>query len=306
MAWGRLLFLSQKDFESLLVYLASKIAYDGSKFHGFARQKGYLSVVECVENALMKVGIESEVIGAGRTDKGVHATGQVIKFEVPSFWDKERLRGLLNQKLAPHVMLRRIWEVGEDFHPRYDAKRREYRYIFGRYGGNVWLNDFVSYERFGEEERLREALGIFVGRHDFRLFSKSGSDAKTSIREIYKAILYRHEILGQEFFVACFQANGFLYAQVRLMMGAVLAYSRGEVELETLKLQLLGGGRGGSVVDSARGAAMGNVGEGSGVVGGVAAGDRRARDGREDFGKTRDFYRIPASPNGLYLTKVFY
>ena len=101
--------------------------------------------------------------------------------------------------------------------------------------------------------------------------------------------------------MACFQANGFLYAQVRLMMGAVLAYSRGEVELETLKLQLLGEGSGGSVVDSACNVAMGNVGAGSGV-----AGDRRARDGREDFGKTRDFYRIPASPNGLYLTKVFY
>ncbi|WP_104697341.1 MULTISPECIES: tRNA pseudouridine(38-40) synthase TruA [unclassified Helicobacter] len=221
------------------MFVAAKIAYDGSKFYGFSKQKDYLSVVEFLEKKLATFGIFTKVMGAGRTDRGVHATGQVIKFEVPDYWDLERLLKLFNIKAYPLVAIRRIWKVTENFHPRFDAVKREYRYIFGKSRRNIWLSSYVSYEVYDSQEKIQEALEIFIGKHDFLFFSKRGSDATTSVREIYKAFLYEYQILNDKYLVAVFQANGFLYAQIRMMMGAILAYSRGEITLDDLKSQLL-------------------------------------------------------------------
>lgn len=243
------------------MFVAAKIAYDGSKFYGFAKQQEYLSVVGFLEDAVQKLGIKTQVIGAGRTDKGVHATGQIVKFEIPNFWNLDKLLYLLNLKTYPMVLFKRIWEVAENFHPRFDAKRREYRYIFGRTRKNIYLHSYISCEQYGDKEKIKEAMRMFIGKHDFAFFSKSGSDVKTSIREIYKICLYEHRIFQEKYLVACFQANGFLYAQIRMMMGAILAFSRGELSLEDISLQLLA--------------------------------KKRA-------------YWIPSSPNGLYLTKIFY
>ncbi|SQH71306.1 tRNA pseudouridine(38-40) synthase TruA [Helicobacter mustelae] len=244
------------------MFIAAKIAYDGSKFFGFAKQDdGHKSVVQALEFALKSLGITSNIIGAGRTDRGVHATGQVIRVEIPDFWELERLRNLLNQKLHPSIFLRRIWRVEASFHPRFSAKKREYRYIFGNYLGNVWMASYVSWERYGDKKRISEALNLFVGKRDFGYFCKSGSDNKTTIRQIYHTRLYTHQIFKHDYLVACIQANGFLYGQIRLMMGAVLAYSRKELTYEELELQVLAKKR---------------------------------------------FYSIPASPNGLYLSKIFY
>lgn len=243
------------------MFVAAKIAYDGSKFYGFARQKDCLSVVQFLENKLATCGVFTKVIGAGRTDKGVHATGQVIKFEIPDFWELERLKGLLNIKLYPLVLIKQIWQVGRDFHPRFDAKKREYRYIFGKSRRNIWLGSYVSYECYRSRDKIQEALKLFIGKHNFLFFSKRGSDTTTTIREIYKAFLYKYQILGDEYLVAVFQANGFLYAQIRMMMGAILSYARDEITLDDIKLQLM---------------------------------------------TKKRIYQIPSSPNGLYLSKIFY
>lgn len=243
------------------MFLAAKIAYDGSKFFGFARQKGYISVVQRFEETLKTLGISSQILGAGRTDKGVHATGQIVRFEVPDFWDIEKILRNLNAKLYPEIFIKRIWKVNNDFHPRFHAKKREYRYIFGKYCGNVWLSPYVSIDEFGDVKKIQSGLRLFEGKKDFKFFSKKGDEVYSTIREIYKTRFYQHRIFGHDYFVTCFQANGFLYSQIRMMMGAVFAYSRDKISLEELQDQICG---------------------------------------------NKCYYSIPASPNGLYLTKVFY
>ncbi|PAF46729.1 tRNA pseudouridine(38-40) synthase TruA [Helicobacter sp. 12S02232-10] len=220
--------------------LVAKIAYDGSEFNGFARQRthGIMSVSERIEIALKSMGIEDEIIGAGRTDKGVHSSGQIISFCVPVNREVEKIKTLLNQKLYPHILVKSIRETHNSFHPRFDAKKRGYRYIFSNDFKNPFISKYVSKEIYGDRDRIKEGLKVFLGRHNFAYFKKQGSDTKNDVREIFIARFYRHTILSISYNVIYLEAEGFLRAQVRLMIGAVLAYSRGEITFQDLNLQL--------------------------------------------------------------------
>ncbi|PAF41413.1 tRNA pseudouridine(38-40) synthase TruA [Helicobacter sp. 11S02596-1] len=220
--------------------LLAKIAYDGSAFSGFARQRtqGIMSVSERIEKALKTMGIEDEIIGAGRTDKGVHATAQMISFCVRKDSNLAKIKTLLNQKLSPHIFIKSIQEVPMDFHPRFQAKRRAYRYIFGNEFKNPFISKYVSKEKYGDIGRIAEGLELFLGRHQFSYFKKQGSQTKSDVREIFVARLYQHKILSEIYNVIYLEAEGFLRAQVRLMIGAVLAYSRGEISRDAIICQL--------------------------------------------------------------------
>ncbi len=220
-------------------FIALKMAYNGSRFYGIAPQREVATIVGALDAALGSLGIKSQILIAGRTDRGVHATGQILRLEVPCFWDLLRLKNLLNQKLYPYIRVRKIYEVGSDFNPRFDALSREYCYIFTSHLSNLYLSDFITQVKIGDEKLLRVALGMFAGRHDFRFFQKTRSDQKSTIREIYQIRLRRRRIFKENVWVASFVANGFLYAQIRLIMGAALACSRQEISLEELGLQLL-------------------------------------------------------------------
>ena len=107
------------------------LSYDGSFFQGFQKQKRTPNTITTVlESALRSLNIQGDIIGSGRTDAGVHATGQVIHFDLPDFWtDLSKLRQELNRKLQ-HVRIKHITPVDEDFHARFSAKKRLYRYLF--------------------------------------------------------------------------------------------------------------------------------------------------------------------------------
>ncbi|MDO7253575.1 tRNA pseudouridine(38-40) synthase TruA [Helicobacter cappadocius] len=218
----------------------AKIAYDGSAFSGFARQrqKDIMSVTERIEIALRSMGINDEIISAGRTDKGVHATGQIISFCVDEKIQISKIKSLLNYKLYPYIFVKNIYETDMSFQPRFDARYRGYRYIFCDNFSNPFISKYVSVEKYGSKELIQEALNLFVGKHCFSYFKKQGSDTKTDIREIYKATIYQHKIFSKNCNIIYLQANGFLRSQVRLMIGAALAYSRGEITLEEILLQL--------------------------------------------------------------------
>ncbi|PAF48572.1 tRNA pseudouridine(38-40) synthase TruA [Helicobacter sp. 12S02634-8] len=222
--------------------LKAVIAYDGSVFSGFARQRraGIMSVTEAIESVLKNIGIDDTIIGAGRTDKGVHASGQVISFKALTQIKTDKIRSLLNQKLYPHIYIKNLQEVPLDFHPRFDAKARGYRYIFGSQFINPFISKYISQEKFGDTMRIQEALKLFVGVHHFGYFKKQGSPTKSDVREILSARIYPHKIFSQTYQVIYLEGRGFLRSQVRLMVGIILAYSRGEVRLEDITLQLEG------------------------------------------------------------------
>ena len=211
------------------------IAYDGSAFEGFQRQtRTSRTVTTALENTLKNLGIKSPVIGSGRTDAGVHATGQVIHFDLPDYWrDLPKLRTHLSGHLDA-ITIKHITPVPDTFHARFDARRRVYRYVLKETPPSVFERRYVAYIPDLDVQKLEEALTLFEGTHDFGSFKKSGSETKDDIRTVYKTRLRK---IGK-YYAIYLEANGFLRAQVRMMLSAAFGVSYGELALEQLQEQI--------------------------------------------------------------------
>jgi tRNA pseudouridine38-40 synthase len=207
--------------------VALKVSYNGTHFFGSQTQKSSANtVLGKLEHVLAKLGIEQKVQASGRTDKGVHATGQICHIDLPDFWDDlGKLKRVLNEMLPTTIHIRSIYEVADDFHARYSAKKRLYRYIIKVGESNPFEESFITFIPSLNYEELQEKIKLFEGEHDFAFFMKSGSDIKSSVRVIYRAFCYEYK--GA--IVLCFEANGFLRSQIRMMVGALLSRTSQEI-----------------------------------------------------------------------------
>lgn len=211
------------------------ISYDGSKFRGFQSQKSHSNtVVNTLTSVLRSVGIFDIPIGSGRTDKGVHASNQVLHLDIPKYW-KNRLVPLkqkLNVKLE-YIYVKNIRYVDDSFHSRYHAFKRSYRYIIStKY--NVFESDYVNYQASINPKLIHEAIKYFEGTHDFKYFHKTGSDTRSSIRTIYDIKFYQYK----HYYIFKIVGNGFLRSQVRLMVGFLLEISNQKLNIIDLVNQL--------------------------------------------------------------------
>jgi len=211
------------------------IAYDGSHYLGFQKQKSTKKTVShAIEEALTSLHITSCITASGRTDAGVHATGQVIHFDLPSYWyDLSKLRTTLNRKLK-EIEFKHISKVPSDFHARFSAKKRLYRYIFKTHKPSVFEQKYISFYPTFNVNQLEEALKYFQGEHDFDYFRKTGTVTHTTVRTVYKA-MYR-EYKGYHYIY--FEANGFLRSQVRMMVETCMLYAQGKLSLEQIEEQI--------------------------------------------------------------------
>lgn len=198
------------------------IAYNGTNFLGSQPQKeSKNTILGAIEQVLSALGIKEKLIASGRTDKGVHATGQVCHLDLPLFWnDLKKLKRVLNEMLPSSIKVKSIVQVKNDFHARYDAKKRVYRYIIKKESSNPFLDDFITFDKSVDFEKIKTNIPLFVGEHDFTNFMKTGSDTKSAVRIIYKAFAYKHN----GYIILNFEANGFLRSQIRLMVGALLKF----------------------------------------------------------------------------------
>lgn len=222
----------QKDFK-----VAMKIAYYGVAFFGFQRQNEVLSVSDFLSEKFRSVGIFGEFLASGRTDRGVHASAQVISLNVPHFWDNlEELKTRLNKKLYPYVKIKRIWRVSDEFNARFHAKRRGYCYLLSKQN-SPFLNT-ISLPYLPQNPNLiRLALKELEGQHNFSAFCKSdGCGEKGAIRTIFKARLKEYG----GFYIFSFWGSGFLRSQIRLMVGILLEIDKGNLSIDDLKRQLQG------------------------------------------------------------------
>ena len=212
------------------------VAYDGSVFKGFQRQSRVSDTVQgTIERGLESLGISGPVIGSGRTDAGVHATGQVIHFDLPEYWSKQGLRKLrqhLNSRFRA-IRFKHLTSVDSNFHARYDARERIYRYIC-RPEPSLFERHYIARLDLGDLPRFREALRSFEGTHDFGYFLKTGSETAHNRRTIFKTAF----IQRSRYSFLYFHADGFLRAQVRMMVHAAAAVGRGELKPEALKEQI--------------------------------------------------------------------
>jgi tRNA pseudouridine38-40 synthase len=207
--------------------LAFGIEYDGSDFFGWQRQSSGRTVQGCVEKALSQVADhEVAVICAGRTDTGVHATGQVIHIDTDAVRDsKGWVRGT-NANLPPDVRVRWVTEISDDFHARFAARRRHYRYIIqSQSTGSALLRNRVCREYAHlDEAGMARAAASLIGEHDFTSFRATACQAHSPVRTIYRLDVSR----SGDFIYIDVVANAFLHHMVRCIAGVLRAVGRGD------------------------------------------------------------------------------
>ncbi len=204
------------------------ISYNGTSYLGSQTQtETSNTILGNLEKVLKKLGINFKVIASGRTDKGVHATGQVCHIDLPPFWhDLTKLKRVLNEMLPSSIHVKNIKEVSDEFHARYSAKKRVYRYIMKQSLSNPFEDEFITFDTAANFELLKKNIPLFVGEHDFANFMKTGSDSKSSTRIIYRAFAYKYN----GYIILSFEANGFLRSQIRLMVGALLQLNAVQIQ----------------------------------------------------------------------------
>ncbi len=204
------------------------LSYKGSTFLGSQIQKSSPNTVNgTLELLLQKLHIHSKVIASGRTDKGVHATGQVVHIDIPKFWHNlVKLKRVLNEMITPNIKILQIKKVDDDFHARYDAKKRVYRYLIKDGKPNPFENDFISFYQNVDFATLEKNIKLFEGTFNFINFMKTGSEVQSTTRKIYKSFAYEHK----GYIVLYFEANGFLRSQIRLMVGSLFSLNAKEIQ----------------------------------------------------------------------------
>ncbi|WP_301050072.1 tRNA pseudouridine(38-40) synthase TruA [Lactobacillus intestinalis] len=207
------------------------MAYDGHLFHGFQMQPNQRTVQGEIEKALQKMTKGKRVIveGSGRTDAGVHALGQVIHFDYPgNVIPADRMILALNSMMPMDIIFKECEIVSEDFHVRYSAKGKWYRY-------RVSLDRFVNpFKRFYtghypyplEVERMQIAAKDLIGTHDFTSFAASGGQIIDKVRTMYYVNVEKDEKENE--IVFDFICSGFLYNMVRILVGALLEIGNGK------------------------------------------------------------------------------
>ena len=200
------------------------ISYDGHDFAGFQRQPHARSVQEEIEKTLTRINKGQPIVihGAGRTDSGVHALGQVIHFDLPSARDEEKLRFALDTQTPEDIDVISVEEVTEDFHARYQPHSKTYEFLvdIGR-PKNPMMRHYATHYPYPLEIPLMEqAIKVLEGTHDFTGFTASGTSVENKVRTITKASLTFDA--QRNFLVFTFSGNGFLYKQIRNMVGTLL------------------------------------------------------------------------------------
>lgn len=218
------------------------VAYDGSGYHGFQRQKGHITVQDVIEQALEELtGRPTRIIGATRTDARAHAFGQVFNFRVkgttipPSRWAQA-----LNTKLPATIRCLRSDRVRGAFHARYFARHKSYFYLVQL--GPVplpFLSRYALHVEGDPDDRvMEEAAKLFEGRRDFASFANTGSSQKSSQCHLMESQWVRFSFAGHSFLGYRVTADRFLYCMVRNLVGEMLQTALGEKRISDLEEML--------------------------------------------------------------------
>ena len=208
--------------------VALVIQYLGTNFHGWQRQPNQVSVQGYLENAISDVvGYPVKIYGAGRTDAGVHAAAQVAHFEYQGPIPAHKWSKIINARLPEGILVRASAQVSTDWHARFSAVWRRYRYtIYTDEQPNVFVNQtcWHYYQYVLEESLIQAALKPLLGEHNLSAFKRTGSDRTDSLVDVQAAECYRQGA----FLYLEIQANGFLYGMVRLLVGMLVEVGGGK------------------------------------------------------------------------------
>ena len=216
--------------------IALKVAYRGDPFNGFARQEGLPTVQGELERALSTVmRCEIETVCAGRTDAGVHASGQVVSAEVPGEYFEagthEKLQRSLNALVDERIRVLRIVDAPDGFSARFDATRREYRYRIACGIQPLFSDDYtwwIASPRSLDVDAMREGALHLVGEHDFKSFCVAASaEGKNTVRCIESIEILEDDLCGEPGWVVRIVGNAFLHSMVRTIVGTLVEVGSG-------------------------------------------------------------------------------
>lgn len=199
------------------------IAYDGSAYCGWQKQINGLAVEEVINNALSDLlGEKIEVIGASRTDSGVHAYGNVAVFDTESKIPSEKICFALNQRLPDDITIQKSEEVPLTFHPRFcnSVKTYEYKILNRKIDMPIWrLYSHFVYMPL-DVEKMRRAAEYIIGEHDFKSFCSARTQVVDTVRTIYSLDINKDE--ATDMITIRISGNGFLYNMVRIIAGTLI------------------------------------------------------------------------------------
>lgn len=210
------------------------VAYDGTDYHGWQLQPGAPTIEGELNRALHELlGEEIQVIGASRTDSGVHALCNAAVFDTDTKIPPEKLSYALNQRLPEDIRIQRSVEVAFDFHPRHCSSKKTYEYrILNR---EFPLPTKRRYAHFTyvhlDEERMQRGAQYLVGEHDFKSFCSTAAVVETTVRTLYSLAVKRE---GEEIIIRV-SGSGFLYNMVRIIAGTLMEIGRGNIEPEKMQ-----------------------------------------------------------------------
>ena len=204
------------------------VEYDGTNYAGWQRQSNALAVQQVIEDALHRLTGETVVLhGASRTDAGVHALGQSVHFDTLSRIPGEKFSYALNTMLPADIRIRASEDAAEDFHARFDAVGKRYRYLFydAPHAGALNRHTHAHSIYPLDDNRMQGDLSALVGTHDFRAFAASGSVVKDTVRTIWRAEVTRNE----HDIAIILEGSGFLYNMVRIIAGTLRDIGSGKL-----------------------------------------------------------------------------
>ena len=212
------------------------VEYDGTNFVGWQQQANGVSVQSSLQDSVFKLSGEKVVVyGAGRTDAGVHAYGQVASFVISKKISTDVIRDGLNQHLRPlMISVLKAEEVDNDFHARFSAKKRWYLYkiINRRSPLTIEANRAWCVHKILDTKKMQNESASFLGKHDLNAFRSAHCQSKSSIRTIDDIII---NIKNESIFIEVV-AKSFLHSQVRIMVGTLVDIAKGNINTSILEI----------------------------------------------------------------------
>ena len=205
------------------------VAYDGTEYCGFQVQNNGPTIEGELNKVLSELFKEDiRVIGASRTDSGVHAYCNVAVFDTQARMPAEKMVYAINQRLPEDIRVQESSEVAADFHPRHTDSRKTYEYrIYNAAVQNPMKRRYALWNYYKlDVEKMKEAAAYLVGEHDFKSFCSADTQVESTVRTVYEVAVTQ---IGEDIVISV-SGNGFLYNMVRIIAGTLLEVGKGRIE----------------------------------------------------------------------------
>lgn len=212
------------------------VSYQGTNYCGWQKQKNAITIEETINKAISDLfGTEISVMGASRTDTGVHAKGNVAVIDIENMTiAADKIAYALNARLPKDIRIQKSEEVSKDFHPRYDKNRKKYSYKILNNAVEMPIYREYTYHVYGTLNMglMRKAAQYLIGEHDFKAFCSVNTQVESTIRTIYDISITKNydNIISIDI-----EGNGFLYNMVRIIVGTLLEVGIGKMDVERVK-----------------------------------------------------------------------